>query len=77
MYKRQLHGLFAEPGVALALARSLAPRLTAREARGVIDVAVVRLPHLSNFTDFDPLSRVPGVGAVSYTHLDVYKRQHA
>ena len=41
---------------------SLAPRLTAREARGVIDVAVVRLPHLSNFTDFDPLSRVPGVG---------------
>ena len=41
---------------------SLAPRLSAREARGVIDVAVVRLPHLSNFTDFDPLSRVPGVG---------------
>ena len=40
----------------------LAPRLSAREARGVIDVAVVRLPHLSNFTDFDPLSRVPGVG---------------
>ena len=39
---------------------SLAPRLSAREARGVIDVAVVRLPHLSNFTDFDPLSRVPG-----------------
>ena len=26
---------------------SLAPRLSAREARGVIDVAVVRLPHLS------------------------------
>ena len=41
---------------------SLAPRLSAREAHGVIDVAVVRLPHLSNFTDFDPLSRVPGVG---------------
>ena len=41
---------------------SLAPRLSVREARGVIDVAVVRLPHLSNFTDFDPLSRVPGVG---------------
>ena len=41
---------------------SLAPRLSARETRGVIDVAVVRLPHLSNFTDFDPLSRVPGMG---------------
>lgn len=47
---------------------SLAPRLSAREARGVIDVAVVRLPHLSNFTDFDPLSRVPGVG-VRYVPL--------
>ena len=41
---------------------SLAPRLTARGARGVVDVAVVRLPHLSNFTDFDPLDRVGGAG---------------
>jgi adenosylcobyric acid synthase len=27
----------------------------------LIDVAVVRLPHISNFTDFLPLSRVPGI----------------
>ena len=41
---------------------SLSPRLSSREARGVVDIAVVRLPHLSNFTDFDPLDRVGGAG---------------
>ncbi len=35
---------------------------------GKIDVAVVRLPHISNFTDFDPFEREPGVNLryVSY-----------
>jgi len=28
---------------------------------GRINIAVVRLPHISNFTDFDPLARQPGV----------------
>lgn len=51
---------------------SLAPRLSAREARGVIDVAVVRLPHLSNFTDFDPLSRVPGVGVRTFPRRPIW-----
>lgn len=51
---------------------SLAPRLSAREARGVIDVAVVRLPHLSNFTDFDPLSRVPGVGCATFPRRAIW-----
>lgn len=41
---------------------SLSPRLLARSASRPIDVAVVRLPHLSNFTDFDPLARHGAVG---------------
>ena len=42
---------------------SLAPRLSAREARGVIDVAVVRLPHLSELHRLRPCFRAcPAVG---------------
>ena len=46
---------------------SLAPRLTAGGNAGlvstqpVVDIAVVRLPHISNFTDFQSLERIPGV----------------
>lgn len=41
---------------------SLAPRLANREQRGVLDVVVIRLPHISNFTDFHILEQVEGVG---------------
>ncbi|MBC8569305.1 cobyric acid synthase [Zongyangia hominis] len=40
---------------------SLSDRLDARE-KALIDVAVLRLPRISNFTDFNGLSRLPGVG---------------
>lgn len=40
---------------------SLADRLH-RQREGVLDIAVIRLPHLSNFTDFAPLERHPLVG---------------
>ncbi|NPD32352.1 cobyric acid synthase [Eggerthellaceae bacterium zg-997] len=35
--------------------------VAADEGDGVVDVAVVRLPHLSNAGDFDPLAAAPGV----------------
>ena len=41
---------------------SLSARLDARGGRAPLDVAVVRLPRISNFTDFDPLQRHPAVG---------------
>ncbi len=41
---------------------SLAPRLTARAAGKPLDIAVIRLPYLSNFTDFAPLEAHPQTG---------------
>ena len=40
---------------------SLAERLERKTADGMIDIAVIRLPHISNFTDFDVFARFPGV----------------
>ena len=41
---------------------SLSSRFAARRAGAPLDVAVIRLPRLSNFTDFVPLERHPLVG---------------
>ncbi|MBQ1396525.1 MAG: cobyric acid synthase [Eubacterium sp.] len=41
---------------------SLAPRLEQTAAVRPIDIAVVRLPHISNFTDFTPLEEHPAMG---------------
>lgn len=41
---------------------SLAPRLSRTSAGEAVDVAVVRLPHISNFTDFGALEQQPGIG---------------
>lgn len=44
---------------------SLAPRLSADHTEpghaSLVDIAVIRLPHISNFTDFQVLERIPGV----------------
>lgn len=41
---------------------SLAERLTRKTFGSVIDIAVIRLPRLSNFTDFAAFEATPGVG---------------
>ena len=40
---------------------SLSSRLSAAGRGGAVDIAVIRLPRLSNFTDFNPLERLEGV----------------
>ena len=41
---------------------SLAPRLTRKGAHKLLDAAVIRLPRISNFTDFAPLESHPAFG---------------
>lgn len=41
---------------------SLSDQLERTSAAGLLDIVVVRLPRISNFTDFVALPRVPGVG---------------
>ena len=40
---------------------SLTERFTKKEEIGLIDLAVIRLPRISNFTDFNPFERIEGV----------------
>lgn len=41
---------------------SLSERLHRRSADALLDIAVIRLPHLSNFTDFSVLEATAGIG---------------
>ena len=41
---------------------SLTDRFSVAGGRELIDVAVIRLPRISNFTDFNPLARLEGIG---------------
>ena len=40
---------------------SLSERFDRKSSSGLIDIAVIRLPHISNFTDFNPFERIEGL----------------
>ena len=46
---------------------SLTERFDRNQEVGVIDIAVIRLPRISNFTDFNPFESMPGV-SLRYVH---------
>lgn len=48
---------------------SLAPQLEEKEAHKPLDLAVIRLPRISNFTDFTPLEEHPLLGVRYVSHL--------
>lgn len=41
---------------------SLSTRLQATKTDALVDIAVIRFPHISNFTDFNPLQSLDGIG---------------
>ena len=48
---------------------SLAPQLDRIQAGRALELAVIRLPHISNFTDFAPLDEHPSLGIRYVNHL--------
>jgi len=51
-----------EIGIAEEDSQGLPPSLTSAVQDGsLLDVVVIRLPHIANFDDFDPLARRPGI----------------
>ena len=49
---------------------SLAPRLSAKNQDKSLDIAVIRLPHISNFTDFAPIESHPMLGVRYVNQLE-------
>lgn len=52
---------------------SLSERLQAKQQAALLDIAVIRLPRISNFTDFAPLERIPGISMRYITRTEELK----
>jgi adenosylcobyric acid synthase len=52
---------------------SLSERLTHTDTVGLVDIVVVRFPHISNFTDFAPLESVKGISVRYVTKTRDFK----
>lgn len=52
---------------------SLTERFDGRQEVGIIDIAVIRLPRISNFTDFNPFESMPGVSIRYVKHVHELK----
>lgn len=52
---------------------SLTERFTRTEEVGLIDIAVIRIPRISNFTDFNPFEKMQGVSLRYVEHVSELK----
>ena len=52
---------------------SLTERFNGNQEVGLIDIAVIRVPRISNFTDFNPFERMPGVSLRYVTNVSELK----
>lgn len=52
---------------------SLTERFSGDQEVGLIDIAVIRIPRISNFTDFNPFERMPGVSLRYVTRVGELK----
>ena len=52
---------------------SLTERFDRKQEAGVIDIAVIRVPRISNFTDFNPFENIPGVSLRYVKHIHELK----
>jgi adenosylcobyric acid synthase len=51
---------------------SLSERFSQKAGSGAVDIAVIRLPHISNFTDFNPLQRMTRSPCAMWRHRAVW-----
>lgn len=58
---KQVVGVAPYLDVSLEDEDSLTERFEGNQEVGLIDIAVIRVPRISNFTDFNPFERMPGV----------------